>query len=218
MPFAAEELTRRFHEWERRGRGWLQWPRPVALEPPFRPFYGHFILSPATPKDDGRRETVVSRFLGSLVPKSVPTPAPQLPEGLFEEPDPEYVERQDYAELAIALPEGTRIDHDAAEGLLVALGASRHPIAFEIIGTSERITMQLAAAEDEAPHVAEALRGFFPTAGVAEGRGLLLQAWREAGQQIALVECALAREFMLPLRTFLKPDPDPLIGLFAALG
>jgi hypothetical protein len=218
MPFAAEELTRRFYEWERRGRGWLQWPRPVALEPPFRPFYGHFILPPTAPKDDGRRETVVSRFFGSLVPKSAPTTAPQLPEGLFDEPDPEFAAPEDYAELAIALPEGTRVDHDAAEGLLLALGASQHPVAFEIIGTSERIVMQLAAAEDEAPHVAETLRGFFPAAGVAESRESLRQAWREAGEGIALMECALAREFVLPLRTFLKADPDPLIGLFAALG
>jgi Type IV secretion-system coupling protein DNA-binding domain len=217
MPFAAEELTRRFYEWERRGRGWTQWPRPVALEPPFRPFHGHFTLPPMTSKDDGRRETAVSRFLGSLVPKSAPPPSPQLPEGLFDEPDPEFVEPEEYAELAIALPEGTRVDHDAAEGLLIALGALQHPLAFEVIGTSERIVMQIAAAEDEAPHVGEILRGFFPAAGVAETRDSLFQAWRDAGERIALMECALAREFMLPLRTFLKPDPDPLIGLFAAL-
>ena len=216
MPFATEELTRRFYEWERRGRGWLQWPRSVVLEPPFRPFYGHFVLPPTSPRDDGRRETVVSRFFDSLVPKTAPSP-PTLPEGLFDEPEPEFVDRQEYVELAVVLPEGTRVDHDAAEGLLIALGSSQHPVAFEIIGTSERIVMQLAAAKDEAPHIAETLRGFFPAAGVAEARGSLFQTWRETGERIALMECALAREFMLPLRTFLKPDPDPLIGLFASL-
>jgi hypothetical protein len=50
-----EELTRRFYEWETRGRGALQWPQCVRLEPPFRPFQGHFITSRHAVEDDGRK-------------------------------------------------------------------------------------------------------------------------------------------------------------------
>jgi len=32
-----------------------------------------------------------------------------------------------------------------------------------------------------------------------------------------MIQCALAREFMLPLRNLARADPDPLIALFAAM-
>jgi hypothetical protein len=218
MPYASEELTRNFYAWERRGRGWLQSPRPVSLEPPFRPFFGHFILPKAPQQDDGRRDTLLSRFAGLFTPESPERVPPQIPEELFAEPEPTFVaDREDIVELAIALPEGTRIDHDAAEGFLLSLGACRNPVAFEVMATGERIVMQFAARESDAAHATEALRAFFPQAGIAEARDHLLYAWRAAGDRIAIVECALAREFMLPLRTFLRPDPDPLTALVAVL-
>jgi hypothetical protein len=218
MVFAAEELTRAFYAWERRGRGWLQWPRCIALEPPFRPFYGHFIPPTSTASDTGRRETILSRFMGALSPAPNAAPQPQLPEELFAEPEPVFTtESEDIVELAIALPEGTRVDHDAAESFLVSLRGCRAPLAFEVFGTTDRIRMQFAARSSDTPHVAEAIRAFFPTSGVAETSGHLLNEWRAAGERIAILECALAREFMLPLRTSLRLDPDPLIALVTAL-
>src|SRR5437879_4877816 len=57
----AERLTSEFYRWEIRGRGWQVWPYPVALEPPFRPFFSHAL--PARPViDDGRQRTILSRF------------------------------------------------------------------------------------------------------------------------------------------------------------
>ena len=220
MPSPAEELTRRFYEWERRGRGWLQWPRPVALEPPFRPFYGHFLVPPAAPQDDGRTETIFSRLGKLFGPRNVAiAPAYELPEELFAEPEPVFVDDdEEVVELAVALPEGTRVEHDAAESFLMSLASCRSPVAFEIFGTGERIVLQFTARRSDAAQAHEALRAFFPAAGVAETKDVVFNAWRDAGERIAIVECALAREFMLPLRTFLKADPDPLIGLVAALG
>src|SRR5258706_9946572 len=163
MAFAAEELTRAFYAWERRGRGWQQWPRCVALEPPFRPFYGHFI-SPtnAPPSDTGRRDTILSRFMDAFTPAQNAAPQPQLPEELLAEPEPVFdSENEDIVELAIALPEGTRVDHDAAESFLVSLRGCRSSLAFEIFGTTDRIRMQFAARSSDSPHVAEAIRAFF---------------------------------------------------------
>ena len=60
-----EQLTEQFHRWELRGRGWQVFDEPVYPEPPFVPFYGHYL--PETPVvDDGRRPT----FLSSLGRKS----------------------------------------------------------------------------------------------------------------------------------------------------
>jgi len=48
---ACEVLTEQFYAWEKRGRGWRVGDYPVALEPPFRPFYGHYVS--AEPIPDG---------------------------------------------------------------------------------------------------------------------------------------------------------------------
>ena len=57
----ARELTAQFYRWELRGRGWFVWPYRVALEPPFRPFEGHF-LPPRPVGNDGRVERGGSRI------------------------------------------------------------------------------------------------------------------------------------------------------------
>src|SRR5260221_13558456 len=54
-------LTRQFYEWEARGCGWWLWNYPVEIEPPFRPFFGHYLL-PGPVYDDARKPT----FLSSL--------------------------------------------------------------------------------------------------------------------------------------------------------
>ena len=48
----ARSLTEQFYRWELRGRGWFMWPEVVQLEPPFRPFEGHYLPSSAY-VDDG---------------------------------------------------------------------------------------------------------------------------------------------------------------------
>src|SRR5947209_110800 len=63
MPWRSveDELREQFYAWELRGRGWLAWPEPVHLEPPFRPFFGHFV-QPRPQIDDGRHHTALSRL------------------------------------------------------------------------------------------------------------------------------------------------------------
>ena len=64
---AGEALTRQFYDWEMRGRGWQVSCRPVALEPPFRPFFGHFVHGPpGAVIDDGRKPTALSSFFDGL--------------------------------------------------------------------------------------------------------------------------------------------------------
>src|SRR5580698_9912586 len=69
-----ERLTAQFYDWERRGRGWQLWAYPVGLEPPFRPFFFHYVESgPAV--DDARKPTALSAFIdGILRRKSLPPP------------------------------------------------------------------------------------------------------------------------------------------------
>lgn len=80
-PTHPERLTEQFYAWELRGRGWQEFPRPVALEPPFRPFPGYF-LPPI--RDDGHRPGLLGRL---FLP---PRPEPEVPQ--IEQPEPETFE------------------------------------------------------------------------------------------------------------------------------
>ncbi|MEA2238887.1 MAG: hypothetical protein QOC81_3611 [Thermoanaerobaculia bacterium] len=214
-----EELTRRFYEWETRGRGALQWPQCVRLEPPFRSFQGHFITSRPAVEDDGRKHGVLS-WLGLQLTRPIGAPVLEPQQEFPEEAQPEPEEDnddQEIVEFALALKEGTRVDREGAEAFLLALRTCREPIAFEIVATAERIVVQWAARRSDAGLVREELRVFFPEAGVAETTDSLPRTWSEPPGTMAIIECGLAREFMLPLRTFLRADPDPLLASFGAL-
>src|SRR5437899_1223778 len=88
---SAEALTRQFYEWERRGRGWQVFNQPVALEPLFRPFFGHFVsANPGAIADDGRKPTFLSSlFSGLLGGQNAATGAATSPEE--GEPAPLYM-------------------------------------------------------------------------------------------------------------------------------
>src|SRR4051794_25864739 len=101
----AERLTRQFYDWERWGRGWHVWDAPVALEPPFRPFFGHFVADTVgASRDDARKPT----FLGSLLVRKKSLPAPV--DVVEWEPEPPYAcDDSPLSELQIALPPDTKI-------------------------------------------------------------------------------------------------------------
>jgi len=65
MSRLEEQLTEQFYAWERRGRGWDVYEAPVSPEPPFRPFYGHY-LPQIGQLDDGRKPTVIRSFVQFL--------------------------------------------------------------------------------------------------------------------------------------------------------
>lgn len=221
MSNLTEALTRNFYAWERRGRGYSQWPNAVRLEPPLRPFLGHFVASPARQQDDGRQPTLFSRVTDWLAGRHEPTETTithdSCPEISEPEPAPADSDRG-VVEIPFALPESTRVDRDAAEAFLISLSACREIAGFEIISTAEKVVMQWTTRDTDHTHVVEELRAFFPSAGLAESHDYLTKCWRSFDGGVAVAECGLAREFMLPLRTFLRADPDPLLGTIGSLG
>src|SRR5918996_563519 len=120
----ARELTERFYAWEIRGRGWQAFPYPVGLEPPFRPFPGHFVRRPAAPVDDGRRETALSLLMRRIF--QAPAPAEPEPPDEAEEPDPEvFDDAFPLSEITVSLPQAATVTPGVAERLLVALASCR---------------------------------------------------------------------------------------------
>jgi hypothetical protein len=206
-PTLPERLTEQFYAWELRGRGWQEFPRPVALEPPFRPFPGYF-LPPI--KDDGYRPGLLGRLL--LPPRQ----EPQAPE--IEEPEPqEFQTDEPLIECVVSLPREEAVKSENAERFLLALSGAELPLAFEVVGLHDELRMQLVARTPDAGLLANQLRAFFPEVSISGEPEGLRERWTPTPGETVLVHFGLAREFMLPLHSFRSLDPDPLLPLFGAL-
>jgi hypothetical protein len=202
-----ERLTEQFYAWELRGRGWQEFARPVALEPPFRPFPGYF-LPPI--KDDGHRPS----FLGRLIAPARPVEEP--PE--LKEPEPQFFETDEpLIECVVSLPRDESVKAESAERFLLALSGAALPLAFEVVGLHDQLRVQLVSRSPDAGLLANQLRAFFPEVSISGEPEGLRQTWTRAEGETVLVHFGLAREFMLPLASFRSLDPDPLLPIFGAL-
>ncbi len=216
-----EELAEQFYRWELRGRGWGTWDAPVAIEPPFRPFFGHWIAERSF-ADDGRKPTLVSGVLGWLHRKFAGagnTLALPSIESSDEEPEPkEWNDPDEWVELRVALPRDADIGKAAAEQFLLGLSGCRRTIAFELIGLPDAILIQIACDSRDADSVEGQLAAFFPEAVISRDGDGLADAWEAADcGETVVAEFGLSREFMLPLATPTNFSTDPLVGLTGAL-
>ena len=210
-----EHLSRQFHAWEQRGRGWRVFDAPVTPEPPFQPFDGHY-LPDAPVIDDGRRETVLSSFVRGLSNKlrTVPLVPPIIP-AVEEEPEPTTLIRESLVELQASLPDKLDISKEMFEQFLLNLSLCREPIAFELLGTHKKVSAQFVAGECDAPLLRRQLQAYFPEAVFVPHEAGLDQAWDTSqGEEVLAVEFGLKHEFMLPLES---GRLDPFIGIVGAL-
>jgi hypothetical protein len=215
LPTAVELLTRQFYEWERHGRGWTVWPGPVGIEPPFRPFTGHFVPRRSV-QDDGQFETNLSRFGASLVSrllgkKQEPVQLPPVEE--LEEPEPEFShDRNALIELQTLLPAKLDISREAFEQFLLSLSLCREPVVFELLGLHSHIGAQFVAHRRDSPLIQQQLEAYFPEAVFLQQEGTLEAAWNYS--ETAIVEFGLGKEFMLRLAS---GKLDPFVGIIGAL-
>ncbi len=210
-----EQLTEQFRQWELRGRGWQVFDEPVAPEPPFRPFHGHY-LPEAPPVNDGHKPTFFNSMIEKMSGKlsTAPSPAAVEPEQ-EEEPEPTSLIRESLVEFQASLPDKLDISKDAFEQFLLNLSLCREPIAFELLGTHKRVAAQFAAATHDAPLLRRQLLAYFPEAVFIPREGVLEQAWNATtGDEMLAVEFGLKHEFMLPLAS---GKLDPFIGIIGAL-
>lgn len=209
MPTVHEQLTEQFYRWEQRGRGWQVYGEPVQPEPPFVPFTGHYLPDPPA-VDDGRRPG----FLSSLFRKVAVPPPPVLPEP-EPEPEPTPLTRGDLLELHTYLPAELDIPRDAFAQFLANISLCREPLAFELLGTPGRVSVQFVAGSDDAPLVRRQLQAYFPEAVFQPREPALEELWLTgSGAEELVVEFGLAREFMFALAS---GKLDPFVGIVGAL-
>lgn len=151
-----EQLTEQFYRWELRGRGWKVFEQPVALEPRFRLFAGHFLPKPKSAAEQGRRHTRLSGFVQRLQ-QSVAQPKPE-----HEVPDlevePEAVPREARAlvELQLSLPLSRSVPPPQVETFIRHVARGGEPLALEILGTDREIVPQFVASPRAATRVRSA--------------------------------------------------------------
>lgn len=216
IPTLTEQLTANFYMWERRGRGWQVWDYPVEIEPHYQPFFHNIPSRPAVQADDGRKDTLLSSLVGSLFSKGEekePLPTPEL---TYDELPPAYIDDSDLKEIRISLSQDQKISSDHAERFLLNLSYCSMPLSFEIIGTRDSISVQLACRNTDLPQLKQQLQAYFPDAVLSEEESILKSLWKE-GKDTVVVDFGLSHEFMRPLKTFRNFEPDPLIGIIGAL-
>jgi predicted DNA-binding transcriptional regulator AlpA len=216
LPLTQEErLTAQFYDWERRGRGWQIWNYPVELEPPFRPFFYHYV-EPGPAVDDARKPTALSSFVDGILGRSSapPAPAPFMEEREYD-PEPFYDDGT-ILEFQVALPAGTKVAKEAAERLLTSLTYASQPIGFEVVGVKDAIFTQFACAEDDRTQLEQQLSAHFPESSITE-RERFLEGFWDRKKTSVIIDFGLSRECMVPLRTVRGFEIDPLIGIMGAL-
>ncbi len=209
----SELLTRRFYEWESRGRGWYVSDEPVDIEPPFYPFYGHYISAPPS-TDDSKKPTWISRFIDLLNKK---------------EPEPEYIDSdipplepqpmgkdEPLNAIGFTIPKETSFSIDDMKELLLMLSDSLYHVSFEIIINAENIQFQIVCRESDLANVYSQLRAYVPGIDVRIISNKLPDQI-PVTEGLAMGEFGLADEFMFPLRSVTSKETDPFNGLFAAL-
>lgn len=219
-PTRQELLTQQFYDWESRGRGWVVWNSVVELEPPFRPFLGHFLPAHSV-QDDGLVPTGLSRIARMLFGGSGAAAPPNLSEesAEIEEPEPEPLERLgELVEWQVALPKDSQPSREVFEQCLTSLSYCRAPLVFEVVGDLNGLVAQIVAEASDAQRVFAQLKAHFPEAVINRVPQYLEGLWTNCRSGANwILEFGLEREFMLPLNPARRMATDPLVGICAAL-
>jgi hypothetical protein len=219
-----ELLIEQFYAWEKRGRGWRVWDYPVEIEPPFRPFFYHFAPRPAI-VDDARKPGLIGSMIesvrGRLTSKTLPAEIQILGLNGASDLDEETVPAtctptSELLELAVSIPPKCSIKKETAQQFVLGLNHAPAPVAFEVIGSSQQINVQLVSTESAG--VKQQLCSYFPEVVGHRQDGFLKRCWEEAGPcQGVIVDFGLSNEFTLPLKVCRNFDIDPLIAIVGAL-
>jgi hypothetical protein len=204
-------LTEHFYAWERVGRGWHVAERPADLEPPFVPFFGHFVAGDII--DDGRVPHWWERLTGR---KTLPPPTAIKRE---EEPIMAYADEnaEDITIYRVNFPRHFKPGAERMEQLLVMLSYRKSPVSFEIIASDDTVTLQWATRDSDAAFFHAQVSAFFPECGMVQTYDDMIETvLREASCAYA-VDFGLAEEFMRPIATYAKAEHDPYTPLFGIL-
>lgn len=209
----TEALTKQFYHWEILGRGWLSADEPIDLEPPFTPFFGHFINQEPI-ADDGIRHTLLSSIASAFKKKPQPKRIEQAPEPSYDLFP--YTDSSSLITIQFRISKGIKISASESEQLLIMLSYCTRPISFEIIGTQKEIVIQIVCREEDSLYIRSQLATFLKGVSFSEMQTdeypLILE-----DIPFATVDFGLKEEFMRPIGPGKGTGVDPFTGVFSIL-
>lgn len=214
----SEAVTLSFYAWETRGRGWIEANYPVALEPPFRPFFliHDDLAGIGASIDDGKRPTFASQLVAGVRSLFAP-PAEAASTTAFEEQEPfPALESTSLSVLRLHVPADFASGSAVMAQLLSALSAAVYPVSFELIGVGGQVTVQIVCATFDVNDIAAHVEGYLPEIAVIPGDDRLADAWRERAVH-AVIDVGLTHEFFLPIKGARDFHIDPYVPLVSAL-
>jgi Helicase HerA, central domain/TraM recognition site of TraD and TraG len=210
---ASEHYTNQFYTWEHRGRGWFISSCPVDLEPPYIPFFRHGYQKPYL--DEGKRPTFISRFLESFKDQKPQENEVQMLD--YETLDPfVYDIPNTLKALVIQFPNDRKISPEKTKALLLSLSYSHSIISFEIIGTSNDITIQFVGSVYDIENVATYIKAYFPEC-ITTFIDTYIENIIKSDIYTSILDFGLNEEFFRPLNNPKNYSIDPLTSLFGIL-
>lgn len=209
---ASEQATINFYQWEYRHRGYYHFDTPVDIEVPYLPFR-HTTYSHLPIEDDGRIPSLFQSIGMLLSPpnkKEEPQEIKEL-EPLFLAPENAPL----YNGFSITFPKGQDILPRVNTEFLNMLAYSEHPISFEIVGTSERITIQFVCHQDDRGRIESHIRAYFPTVIIQDFHGT--DFGFDSSRDVAIADFGVNDEFVRPIATSDNFSIDPLTSMIATM-
>ncbi len=207
------------------GRGWESYNYPVSLEPIFKTvaYDSHIETNSADLViDDGRHPGFFQKLFSGKMKRSQPSPSNSLAASLRSSVDaePRKALPSPVAELQIGLPQTAIVTPDTTERLLLGLANRAAPTALEIIGTEQRIVVQVAVPESRSEQADSHIEAHFPDSVISKTKNYLanhFQFTNGESDYFLVVDFGLRREILRSLNALRSFDPDPLISLVGGL-
>lgn len=210
---ASEQATLNFYQWEYRYRGYYHFDTPIDIEVPYKSFR-HATYSNSPIEDDGRVPSLFKSFTKLLAPpKEKKEPAEEV-----AEIQPHFLafdSKPNLVGVLLSFPKGTEIQPNRNIEFLNMLSFTDNLLSFEIVGTSEKINIQLVCNEYDKGRVASHLQAYFPTAIIRDTE--IDDFGFTSENDIAIADFGLNDEYMRSIATLDSFAIDPLTSVIAIM-
>ena len=208
----SEKATLNFYEWDYRYRGYYHFELPIDIEPPYRAF--KFPLQSKNTKFDDGRVPSIFQSIGKLLNSA---PKEETSKEL-EELEPRYLAPEKvplYVGFSINFPKGQDIIPRVNTEFLNMLSYSEFPISFEIVGTSDSITIQFVCNSSDKERIDNHLKAYFPNIIIQEIN--ISSFGFDNNRDLAIADFGINDEFVRPITITDNFSIDPLTSIIATM-
>jgi len=210
-PSLIEQATINFYEFDYKGRGYYHFPFCVEIEPPFKPF-SHYQIPNNYPQDydDGKSPSYLKQLTTFFSSKET---ASEIKEDSFL--PKKVTSKPTLVGLEISFPKRPYIDRNLFVELLNMLCYSENNISFEIIGTFEKIVIQIVCSEKDKMRIESQFKAYFSSILFTDVDTLNLPF--NGYDDIAICDFGLEEEFMRTVEAPQNFSIDTFTSIFATL-